>query len=100
MERKFSVDCLNKNFGQSFQGKYLTHIGTPLYQAPEISGLGTYTEGVDIWGIGVIMAFGLFNETIHQMLGEETKNESGHLNTSASNREELINTIGTCLQED
>ena len=100
MEWKFSVDCLNKNFGQNFTGKFLTHIGTPLYQAPEISGLGSYTEAVDIWGIGIIMAFGLFSEEIQAWMAEECKQGSGNSSENGKNWDELIETINDCIENN
>ena len=35
-ERKFSLDVLNEEYG-AFSCKFLTHIGSPYYSAPEIS---------------------------------------------------------------
>ena len=61
-DRKFSLDVLNEEFGKNFSCKFLTHIGSPYYQAPEISQFGFYSESIDIWGIGLICAFSKFGE--------------------------------------
>lgn len=37
--------------------KFLTHIATPYYQAPEFDKQGHCTEAVDIWGVGLIMFY-------------------------------------------
>lgn len=56
--RSFSMDIANEEL--SF--KFLTHIGSPMYSAPEINKLGFYTESIDIWGIGLINAYSKFGD--------------------------------------
>lgn len=63
MKRTQSVCVKNmQDLAKRFNLQFLTHIGSPYYIAPEIHCLGSYTEAVDIWGIGVILAFCLYGE--------------------------------------
>lgn len=58
--RSFSMDIANEELG--FNCKFLTHISSPMFAAPEINTLGFYTESVDIWGIGLINSFSKFGD--------------------------------------
>ena len=59
--RSFSMDIANEELG--FNCKFLTHIGSPMFSAPEINTLGFYSESIDIWGIGLINSFSKFGDT-------------------------------------
>lgn len=54
------MDILNEEMG--FNCKFLTHIGSPFFQAPEINSLGFYSESIDIWGLGLINSFAMFGD--------------------------------------
>ena len=54
------MDIANEELG--FNCKFLTHIGSPMFQAPEINTLGFYTESIDIWGIGLINSYSKFGD--------------------------------------
>ena len=43
-----------------FKCRFYTQVSSPLYAAPEIRQMASYTESIDIWGVGVILFSLLF----------------------------------------
>ena len=43
-----------------FKCRFYTQVSPPLYAAPEIRQMASYTESIDIWGVGVILFSLLF----------------------------------------
>lgn len=55
----------NKNNGDSrFYQRFMTQVSSPLFSAPEIRKPTCYTESIDIWGIGTVLATMIFGSGI------------------------------------
>lgn len=90
---------LNEEFGKNFSCKFLTHIGSPYYVAPEINTLGFYSESVDIWGIGLILAYSRFGEAFFKKdkkvkgTEEESDSTDSEDNEECEDRESFVSRI-------
>lgn len=55
----------NKSNGESrFHQRFMTQVSSPLFAAPEITKPTCYTESIDIWGVGTVLATMIYGSDI------------------------------------